>query len=58
MNKLALSKTNKKLAGVCGGLAQWAGIDASIVRLVFVISTIIGIGSPILIYLLLVLILN
>lgn len=58
MNKLALSKTNKKLAGVCGGLAQWAGIDASIVRLVFVISTIIGIGSPILIYLLLALILN
>lgn len=58
MSKLALSKSNKKLAGVCGGLSEWANIDASMVRLIFVIATIIGVGSPILIYLLLALIMN
>lgn len=58
MSKLALSKSNKKLAGVCGGLSEWANIDATMVRLIFVIATIVGVGSPILIYLLLALIMN
>lgn len=58
MSKLALSKNNKKLAGVCGGLSEWANIDATMVRLIFVIATIVGVGSPLLIYLLLALIMN
>ena len=36
--KLAKSKGNKKIAGVCGGLAEYFGIDATIVRLIFALS--------------------
>lgn len=58
MSKLSLSKTNKKLAGVCGGLAEWSDIDVSIIRILFVITTLVGLGSPVLVYLLLAIILN
>lgn len=50
MNKLRLNKENKKILGVCAGLADWMGVDLNIVRLLFVITTLIGVGSPILIY--------
>ena len=33
--KLYKSKTNKKFCGVCGGLAEFLGIDATIVRLIW-----------------------
>lgn len=36
--KLYLSQTDKKIAGVCGGLAEYLGIDSTIVRLVWAIS--------------------
>jgi phage shock protein C len=58
MNKLTLDKENKKILGVCAGLARWMGIDVNIVRLLFVITTLIGVGSPILIYIVLGLIIN
>ncbi len=36
MNKrLQLSDTDKKIAGVCGGLAEYFNIDSLIVRIVF-----------------------
>ena len=36
MNKrLQLSATDKKIAGVCGGLAEYFNIDSLIVRIVF-----------------------
>ena len=36
MNKrLCKSSTDKKIFGVCGGLAQYFGIDPTIVRLVW-----------------------
>jgi len=55
-NKLQLVKSEAKLLGVCAGLARWSGLDATIVRLGFVIATLIGFGSPILIYILIALI--
>jgi phage shock protein C len=33
--KLQLSATDKKIAGVCGGLAEYFNIDSLIVRIVF-----------------------
>lgn len=46
--KLAKSKGNKKIAGVCGGLAEYFGIDATIVRLIFALSFLfIGFGLTI-----------
>jgi phage shock protein C len=53
MTKLKLNKADKKFMGVCAGLADWTEIDASIIRVLFVISTLVGFGSPILIYLVL-----
>jgi len=34
MKRLFLSTTDKKLAGVCGGLAEYLGTDPTIIRLV------------------------
>lgn len=47
--KLYRSKTDKKLAGVCGGLAQYFGIDSTLIRLAFVIFCLLG-GSGVLVY--------
>ena len=58
MTKLSLNRANKKILGVCAGLADWSGIDAMIVRIAFVLTTLIGVGSPILIYIALGLILD
>ncbi|EUJ40009.1 PspC domain-containing protein [Brochothrix campestris] len=48
--KLMKSKTDRKLAGVCGGLATYFNIDATIVRLVFALGAILGFGSLFVIY--------
>ena len=58
MTRLVMDKANKKILGVCSGLANWSGIDPFIVRLLFVITTLIGIGSPVIIYILLAMILD
>ncbi len=58
MARLVLDKANKKILGVCGGLANWSGIDPMIVRIIFAVATLIGVGSPILIYILLAMILD
>ena len=47
--KLYRSQTNKKLAGVCGGLAEYLNIDPTIVRLVWVLATLF-VGCGILAY--------
>lgn len=41
------SSTNRWMAGVCGGLADYFRVDATLVRLLFVLLTICGgIGIP------------
>lgn len=46
--KLLKSSDNKKIAGVCAGLAKYFGIDATIVRLVFALCMLfIGFGLTI-----------
>ncbi len=40
MGHLTKSSTNKMVFGVCGGLANWTGIDSSIIRLGFVVGAI------------------
>ena len=39
--KLARS-ANKKIAGVCGGLAEYFGMDASILRIVWLLCVLFG----------------
>ncbi len=50
MKKLYRSKTDKRLAGVCGGLGEYFGIDSTLVRLGFALFTLAG-GSGLFIYL-------
>jgi phage shock protein C len=58
MSRLVLDKANKKILGVCAGLANWAKMDPMIVRLIFAVATLVGFGSPILIYIVLAMILD
>ena len=37
--KLYRSINDKKLAGVCGGLAQYLGMDATIIRVIWALLT-------------------
>lgn len=48
--KLYKSAIDKKICGVCGGLADYFGIDSTIVRLIFIFVTLWGILPGILIY--------
>lgn len=47
--KLAKSKRDCKIAGVCGGIGEYFDIDPTIVRLVWAICTCVA-GSGILLY--------
>jgi phage shock protein C len=58
MTKLMLNRANKKILGVCAGLADWSGVDVTVIRVAFVLATLIGFGSPLLIYIALGLILD
>ncbi|MGG4496992.1 PspC domain-containing protein [Brevibacillus reuszeri] len=50
--RLYRSRQDKKLFGVCGGIAHFLGIDSTLVRLGVVVLTVTT-GIPILIYILL-----
>ncbi|MBR3731175.1 MAG: PspC domain-containing protein [Spirochaetales bacterium] len=51
--KLCRSSTDKKLFGVCGGLAEYFGMDSTVMRVIWVLVTLLtGIGlSLIIVYL-------
>ena len=44
MKKLYKSRDDRKLFGVCGGLGQYFNLDATIVRLVFIVLGLMHIG--------------
>lgn len=52
MKKFYLSNTDKKIGGVCGGIAEYFNIDSTFVRLLFVLLALIG-GLTIFIYIVL-----
>ena len=51
--KLVKITSDKKIAGVCSGIAQYADIDVTIIRIGFVLAALFGLGSPILLYIIL-----
>jgi phage shock protein C len=53
---LRRSVMDKKLFGVCGGIAEYFNVDSAVVRILFAVFTVFTSGSGILIYLLMVLI--
>jgi len=52
VKKLYRSTTDKKLAGVAGGLAEYFNVDPTLVRILFVIFSLAG-GPGILLYIIL-----
>ena len=45
---------DKVLAGVCGGIAQWLGWDPTLVRVLYVVVSIVSVAFPgLLVYVLL-----
>ncbi len=51
MNKrLTRSTHDKWLGGVCGGIAEYSGIDANLIRIGVVVGTVLGLGSLIVAY--------
>ena len=51
MKKLCKSNTNKKICGVCGGIAEYLNADPTLIRLAFVLISAIA-GSGVLAYVL------
>lgn len=49
MKRLYLSETDRKIGGVCGGLAQYFEVDSTIVRLIFVVVTLVTAVLPMII---------
>ncbi|WP_058302459.1 PspC domain-containing protein [Gorillibacterium timonense] len=47
MNKLYRSRRDKKISGLCGGLAEWLNIDATLLRVVVIITAIFSTGFPV-----------
>ncbi len=51
MKRLTLSSENTKIAGVCGGIGEYFGIDATIVRILWILGTLLSFGTGLLAYL-------
>ena len=50
MKKLYKSNTDKKLDGVCGGIAKYLNVDSTAIRAVWAIVTLCTVGVGILAY--------
>ena len=51
---LQRSIKHKMIAGVCGGLAEWLGWDVTLVRLLYVLISVLSVAFPgILVYVIL-----
>lgn len=46
MKKLYRSQSDRKLAGVCGGLAMFFNIDATLIRLIWALVSLFSAGVP------------
>lgn len=51
--KLRRSQSNKMIAGVCGGLAKYFALDASLIRIIYVLVTIFTAFAGVLVYIIL-----
>ena len=47
--KIIQSSTDKKVCGVCGGIANYFDVDPTVIRLIWVIFTLVG-GSGLIAY--------
>ncbi len=51
---LSRSRRHRVIAGVCGGIAEWLGWDPTVVRVLYVLLSILSVAFPgILVYIVL-----
>ena len=48
--KLTKSATNRMISGVCGGIGEYFHLDATLIRLIWAILTVGGVGSGLILY--------
>jgi len=51
MTRQLTRSSDRMVGGVCSGIAEYSGLDVTLVRLIVVLGTIFGVGSFLLIYL-------
>ena len=45
-NPLRRSRQNRMIAGVCGGLAEWLGWDVTLVRVLYIVVSVLSAAFP------------
>jgi phage shock protein C len=45
-NPLRRSRQSRMIAGVCGGLAEWLGWDPTVVRVLYVVVSVLSAAFP------------
>jgi phage shock protein PspC (stress-responsive transcriptional regulator) len=45
-NPLRRSRRHRWIAGVCGGIAEWLGWSPIVVRILYVVVSIVSVGFP------------
>jgi phage shock protein PspC (stress-responsive transcriptional regulator) len=40
------SRKHKLIAGVCGGIAEWLGWDVTVVRILYVLVSVLSVAFP------------
>ena len=54
MKTIRRSKKNRMIAGICGGFGEYFGIDPTMVRVIYIVGSVLSVAFPgILIYLIL-----
>lgn len=48
--KLYKSRNDKKISGVCAGIAEYFGIDPTLIRLLWAVVTLFTVGTGVLAY--------
>lgn len=52
MKRLYRSKNDRMLGGVCAGLGGYLDVDPAVIRLIWVVITILSVGTGIIVYIL------
>ena len=45
-NPLRRSRDQRMIAGVCGGFAEWLGWDATLVRILYIVGSVLSAAFP------------
>jgi phage shock protein C len=48
--RLTRSRNDRMVSGVCGGIAEYFGVDSTLVRILVVVLTVLGFGSLLIAY--------